>query len=471
MTTAEAFTKQFVQNELTTSTSATTEHRTVEAIETASVMSEAVSNSTLITGAGALEKSASKKEVTFAEKHQEFYEPPALPPKTKIMNSPSRHLFSPTDEVESGSMASSSHISSEEFVSVKDKIKLIAAQQEEIVRKEERTKSSSSSSKKEHVAGGVRILPPSPTTVRKELDTEDDQNQLQQAQQQQQHLQQLHKQHQTQQQLQQLQKQQLIQQQQLEQQQLLLQQKQRELEQQQLLLKEQQLREQQAKQEALLNSASATSVASMTSASSVEQYMYDAQVSCARETAFDQTQALMMSTGAMAVIPRLEDKFEQQTTTNASSVQHQSASTFSQQNTMTSTTSATQQHQTQSSSQQQFAVTSSSSQSATSSSHFSSTSSSLEQKQQQQRLSMESGTSSAPSLPQPRVVSTTIPNEDTCKDVDSAIATKQARTDSQSHQQKSSQGSADAKIHSGSSNPATTSFLKSKGTGGGSEST
>merc|ERR1719410_516963 len=50
MTTAEAFTKQFVQNELTTSTSATTEHRTVETIETAaSVMSEAVSNSTLIT--------------------------------------------------------------------------------------------------------------------------------------------------------------------------------------------------------------------------------------------------------------------------------------------------------------------------------------------------------------------------------------------------------------------------------------
>merc|ERR1719295_851233 len=217
MTTAEAFTKQFVQNELTTSTSATTEHRTVEAIETASVLSEAVSNSTLITGAGALEKSASKKEVTFAEKHQEFYEPPALPPKTKIMNSPSRHLFSPTDEVESGSMASSSHISSEEFVSVKDKIKLIAAQQEEIVRKEERTKSTSSSSKKEHVAGGVRILPPSPTTVRKELDAEDDQNQLQQAQQQQLHLQQLHEQHQTQQQLQQLQKQQLIQQQRLQQ--------------------------------------------------------------------------------------------------------------------------------------------------------------------------------------------------------------------------------------------------------------
>ena len=70
---------------LTSSTSATTEHRTVEAVETTSVMSEAVSNSTLITaGAGTLEKSASKKEVTFAEKHQEFYEPPALPPKTKV---------------------------------------------------------------------------------------------------------------------------------------------------------------------------------------------------------------------------------------------------------------------------------------------------------------------------------------------------------------------------------------------------
>ena len=44
---------------------------------------------------------------------------------------------------------------------------------------------------------------------------------------------------------------------------------------------------------------------------------------------------------------------------------------------------------------------------------------------------MESGTSSAPSLPQPRVVSTTIPDEDTGKDVHSAAATKQARTDSQ----------------------------------------
>ena len=44
---------------------------------------------------------------------------------------------------------------------------------------------------------------------------------------------------------------------------------------------------------------------------------------------------------------------------------------------------------------------------------------------------MESGTSSAPSLPQPRVVSTTIPGEDTSKDVDSAATTLQARTDSQ----------------------------------------
>ena len=58
--------------------------------------------------------------------------------------------------------------------------------------------------------------------------------------------------------------------------------------------------------------------------------------------------------------------------------------------------------------------------------------SSEQKQQQQQRLSMESGTSSAPSLPQPRVVSTTIPDKDTSKDVDSAAAaTKQARTDSQ----------------------------------------
>ena len=75
-----------------------------------------------------------------------------------------RHLFSPTEELDCAASVTSSH-QSEEFVSVKDKIKIIAAQQEEIVRREE----SKTTKRKEHAppAGGIRILPPSPTTVRK----------------------------------------------------------------------------------------------------------------------------------------------------------------------------------------------------------------------------------------------------------------------------------------------------------------
>jgi hypothetical protein len=86
--------------------------------------------------------------------------PPALPPKTKIKHSPSRNIFSPTDSLENAGTAS---IKSVEFMPVKEKVKLIAAQQEELLRKEERSPKTSES----HKSRGVRILPPSPVTVRK----------------------------------------------------------------------------------------------------------------------------------------------------------------------------------------------------------------------------------------------------------------------------------------------------------------
>ena len=74
MTTAEAFTKQFVHHDL--------EQQSLQ-------QQEFVQTTTTTTTS-----SSSKKEVTFAEGHQEFFEPsvepPVLPPKTKIMNSPSR---------------------------------------------------------------------------------------------------------------------------------------------------------------------------------------------------------------------------------------------------------------------------------------------------------------------------------------------------------------------------------------------
>merc|ERR1719507_2372824 len=65
--------------------------------------------------------------------------PPALPPKTKIMFSPSRHLFSPSESVDDSDTTS---VNTVEFVpdqvrSVKEKAKMIAQQQEEIVRREE----------------------------------------------------------------------------------------------------------------------------------------------------------------------------------------------------------------------------------------------------------------------------------------------------------------------------------------------
>ena len=90
-------------------------------------------------------------------------DPPALPPKTKIMNSPSRSLFSPTESIESNGYNGTATVKTVEFLPVKEKVKLIAAQQEELLRKEESETASGVSEKKK----GVRILPPSPVTVRK----------------------------------------------------------------------------------------------------------------------------------------------------------------------------------------------------------------------------------------------------------------------------------------------------------------
>ena len=104
--------------------------------------------------------------------------PPALPPKTKIMFSPSRHVFSPTTESEESSMNTMSSVAStvkesKEFIPVKEKAKMIALQQQEIIRREEsKTQegggAGSGRMAGENLKGGVRLLPPSPQTVRKE---------------------------------------------------------------------------------------------------------------------------------------------------------------------------------------------------------------------------------------------------------------------------------------------------------------
>ena len=118
------------------------------------------------------EEKTSKKEtmyqkqenLSFPELEQMSTQPPpALPPKTKIKHSPSRNIFSPTDSLENAGTGTAS-IKSVEFIPVKEKVKLIAAQQEELLRKEERTTKTTSET---HKSRGVRILPPSPVTVRK----------------------------------------------------------------------------------------------------------------------------------------------------------------------------------------------------------------------------------------------------------------------------------------------------------------
>ncbi len=75
-----------------------------------------------------------------------------------------RNIFSPTESIESPGTAS---VKTVEFIPVKEKIKMIAAQQEELMRKEEASKTQGGSSQAETKQKGVRILPPSPVTVRK----------------------------------------------------------------------------------------------------------------------------------------------------------------------------------------------------------------------------------------------------------------------------------------------------------------
>ena len=92
----------------------------------------------------------------------EGHDRPALPPKTKIMNSPSRNIFSPTESIENNVVGSAS-VKTVEFLPVKEKVKLIAAQQEELNRKEEMSSTPGNKRKNK----GVKIMPPSPVTVRK----------------------------------------------------------------------------------------------------------------------------------------------------------------------------------------------------------------------------------------------------------------------------------------------------------------
>eukprot|EP00095_Tigriopus_kingsejongensis_P006996 maker-scaffold430_size173499-snap-gene-0.35 protein:Tk06996 transcript:maker-scaffold430_size173499-snap-gene-0.35-mRNA-1 annotation:"serine arginine repetitive matrix protein 2 isoform x4" len=95
--------------------------------------------------------------------------PPSLPPKTKIMFSPSRQVFSPTSESEISSVGTS--VNNAEFIPVREKARMIVLQQEEIVRKEESRRQEGK--ELESLKGGVRILPPSPVTVRKEFSATD----------------------------------------------------------------------------------------------------------------------------------------------------------------------------------------------------------------------------------------------------------------------------------------------------------
>jgi len=104
-----------------------------------------------------------QENLSFPELAKISQPPPALPPKTKIMHSPSRNIFSPTESVDSNETGTAS-VKTVEFIPVREKVKLIAAQQEELNRREEASSAQGSENVKHK---GVRILPPSPVTVRK----------------------------------------------------------------------------------------------------------------------------------------------------------------------------------------------------------------------------------------------------------------------------------------------------------------
>merc|ERR1711892_679340 len=124
---------------------------------------EEQSNSTMFTAQCTKPIYHKKENLSFPELDKLSQPPPALPPKTKIMHSPSRHVFSPTESLDSNGTGTAS-VKTVEFIPVKEKVKLIAAQQEELTRREEASNIQGSENVKHK---GVRILPPSPVTVRK----------------------------------------------------------------------------------------------------------------------------------------------------------------------------------------------------------------------------------------------------------------------------------------------------------------
>merc|ERR1712106_383793 len=124
---------------------------------------EEQSNSTTFTAQCTKPIYHKKENLSFPELDKLSQPPPALPPKTKIMHSPSRHVFSPTESLDSTGTGTAS-VKTVEFIPVKEKVKLIAAQQEELTRREEASTAHGSENVKHK---GVRILPPSPVTVRK----------------------------------------------------------------------------------------------------------------------------------------------------------------------------------------------------------------------------------------------------------------------------------------------------------------
>merc|ERR1711892_1149529 len=124
---------------------------------------EEQSNSTMFTAQCTKPIYHKKENLSFPELDKLSQPPPALPPKTKIMHSPSRHVFSPTESLDSNGTGTAS-VKTVEFIPVKEKVKLIAAQQEELTRREEASNTQGSENVKHK---GVRILPPSPVTVRK----------------------------------------------------------------------------------------------------------------------------------------------------------------------------------------------------------------------------------------------------------------------------------------------------------------
>merc|ERR1719510_697022 len=159
-TNAEDFTKQFMQ-EMYSSADTTSESKQQSKVVEAEIAST-TTNTTVDEHYEEMMEYARQHEMHEQQRSITEIPPPALPPKTKIMFSPSRHLFSPSESVDDTSDTTS--VNTVEYVPVKEKVKMIAQQQEEIVRREEIRRKTAGF---EAPPGGVRILPPSPVTVPK----------------------------------------------------------------------------------------------------------------------------------------------------------------------------------------------------------------------------------------------------------------------------------------------------------------